>query len=127
MTSTIHLLLVEDNVSLRAAMKSGLEDTGKVTIVAETVMTEQLLAALRRLGATGHTVTDARGEGSRGLRVGEMPGDNQRIETLVSEELAERILDLLATLYFPNYAIVAWVTEVVVVRGDKYLARGGVA
>ncbi len=36
MPSTIRLLLVEDNVSLRAAMKSGLEDTGKVTIVTET-------------------------------------------------------------------------------------------
>ncbi len=36
MPSIIRLLLVEDNVSLRAAMKSGLEDTGKVTIVAET-------------------------------------------------------------------------------------------
>ena len=36
MTSMIHLLLVEDNVSLRAAMKSGLEDTGKVTVIAET-------------------------------------------------------------------------------------------
>jgi DNA-binding NarL/FixJ family response regulator len=35
MTSTIRLLLVEDNVSLRAAMKSGLEDTGRVTVVAE--------------------------------------------------------------------------------------------
>jgi DNA-binding NarL/FixJ family response regulator len=36
MMSTIRLLLVEDNVSLRAAMKSGLEDTGKVTVIAET-------------------------------------------------------------------------------------------
>jgi DNA-binding NarL/FixJ family response regulator len=35
MPSPIRLLLVEDNASLRAAMKSGLEDTGKVTIVAE--------------------------------------------------------------------------------------------
>jgi DNA-binding NarL/FixJ family response regulator len=36
MLSTIHLLLVEDNASLRAALKSGLEDTGQVSIVAET-------------------------------------------------------------------------------------------
>src|SRR5512139_875789 len=36
MTLTIRLLLVEDNASLRAAMKSGLEDTGKVTVIAET-------------------------------------------------------------------------------------------
>jgi DNA-binding NarL/FixJ family response regulator len=36
MTLTIRLLLVEDNVSLRAALKSGLENTGKVTVIAET-------------------------------------------------------------------------------------------
>jgi len=36
MTSTMNLLLVEDNASLRAALKSGLEDTRRVTIVAET-------------------------------------------------------------------------------------------
>ncbi|HTP09954.1 MAG TPA: response regulator transcription factor [Anaerolineae bacterium] len=36
MISTIRLLLVEDNSSLRSAMKSGLEDTGKVTVSAET-------------------------------------------------------------------------------------------
>ena len=32
----IRLLLVEDNQSLRAAMRSGLEDTGQVTVIAET-------------------------------------------------------------------------------------------
>ena len=32
----IRLLLVEDNASLRAALKSGLEATGKVTVIAET-------------------------------------------------------------------------------------------
>lgn len=32
----LRLLLVEDNSSLRAALKSGLEDTGKVTVIGET-------------------------------------------------------------------------------------------
>ena len=96
------------------------EPSKLVTIVAETVVVEQLLASLRRIGASGYTVTDARGEGSRGRRVGEVPGDNQRIETLVSEEVAAHILDLLAAQYFANYAVVAWTTDVHVVRGDKY-------
>ena len=96
------------------------EPSKLVTIVAETVIVEQLLASLRRIGASGFTVTDARGEGSRGRRVGEVPGDNQRIETLVSEEVATPILDLLAAQYFANYAVVAWTTDVHVVRGDKY-------
>jgi DNA-binding NarL/FixJ family response regulator len=43
MASTIRLLLVEDNVSLRAALKSGLEDTGKVTIVTETDRGEEAI------------------------------------------------------------------------------------
>ena len=96
------------------------EPSKLVTIVAETVIVEQLLASLRRIGASGFTVTDARGEGSRGRRVGEVPGNNQRIETLVSEEVATPILELLAAQYFANYAVVAWTTDVHVVRGDKY-------
>ena len=43
MPSTIRLLLVEDNVSLRAALKSGLEDTGQVAIVAETDRGEEAI------------------------------------------------------------------------------------
>ena len=43
MTSLIRLLLVEDNGSLRAALKSGLEDTGTVMIVAETDRGEQAI------------------------------------------------------------------------------------
>jgi len=91
-----------------------------VTIVAESVIVEQLLAGLKRLGASGFTVTEAIGEGSRGRRVGEVPGDNRRIETLVGPDVAQRILDLLAERYFANYALVVWTTDVRVVRGEKY-------
>ena len=43
MPSSIRLLLVEDNASLRAALKSGLEDTGQVAIVAETYRGEEAI------------------------------------------------------------------------------------
>ena len=43
MPSPLRLLLVEDNVSLRAALKSGLEDTGQVAIVAETDRGEEAI------------------------------------------------------------------------------------
>ena len=45
---------------------------------------------------------------------------NRKIEVLVSPMVADHILDVLATDYFPNYAVVAWVSEVAVVRGKKY-------
>lgn len=79
-----------------------------------------LTADLKQLGATGYTLAEARGEGSRGMRASELPGSNVRIETLVDAAVADRILELLATRYFPDYAVVAWAAEVEVVRGDKY-------
>jgi len=39
---------------------------------------------------------------------------------VVTESVAERILDHVASVYFPNYAVIAFVTDVQVVRGEKY-------
>ena len=47
-------------------------------------------------------------------------GDNMRLEVVVSPEVADAILERLAQEYFPNYALVAWVADVQVVRGEKY-------
>ena len=92
-----------------------------VTMIAEPVLEERLTRALRAHGAKGWTVSACRGAGSRGMRVGEVPGDGIRIETVVSAEAAVRILDMVARDYFPSYAVIAWLTDVQVVRGEKYV------
>ena len=92
-----------------------------VTIVAEPVLEEQIVELLHRLGARGHTVTDSRGAGSRGMRAADPPGGGVRIEVVVSAEVADRILRHVAEQYFPNYAVIAFVSSVDVVRGDKYV------
>lgn len=92
-----------------------------VTIVAEPVLEEQLVELLHRLGARGHTVTDSRGAGSRGMRASDPPGGGVRIEAVVSAAVADRILGHVAEQYFPNYAVIAFLTTVEVVRGDKYV------
>jgi nitrogen regulatory protein PII len=93
----------------------------KVTIVAEALLEERLLRAIRERGARGFTLAEVRGEGSRGVRASDWEGKNVRIETLVPAEAAERILAHVAEAYFPNFAVVAWVEDVEVVRGDKYV------
>ena len=92
-----------------------------VTIVAETVLRERITQRLLDWGATGFTVVESSGRGSRGIRTGDVPGESVRIETLVTRPIAIRILEEVAERYFPNYAVIAWVTEVEVVRGEKYL------
>lgn len=91
-----------------------------VTIIAEKVLREELTSKLLELGATGYTVVESEGHGSADRNSGELPGQNVRIETLVEETLSGRIADLIATQYFPHYSVICFLTDVWVVRPDKY-------
>ena len=95
-----------------------------VTIVAEAILESRLVDDLRNAGALGWTITLAHGEGPRGRRVSDLEGGNIRVETLVSEEVAEAIWSRLASHYFLNYAITAWTNEVQVARPDRYRGSG---
>lgn len=92
-----------------------------VTIVAERILEDRLLREITRLGAKGYTVTDARGRGSRGVRASEWEGPDIRIETLVSADVAVRIMTHVADTYFEYYALIAYVQDAQVARGDKYV------
>ncbi len=90
-----------------------------VTVIAEAVLEERLVRALLSLGAKGYTLSEVRGSGARGVRAGG-PEVNVKIETVVSPEVADRILAHLAERYFTHYAVIAYVETVAVVRGEKY-------
>lgn len=92
-----------------------------VTIIAEAILEERLLRELRQLGARGYTIAEARGEGTRGLHAIDWEGQNVRIETLVSPEAAERIMEHVAQHYFADYAVIVYRVDAEVVRSEKYL------
>lgn len=91
-----------------------------VTVVAEAVVEHRLVRDLAACGARGWTICDARGQGSRGVRADEFEGSNIRLDTLVSPEVADQLMEVLARDYFPHYAVVAWTTPAQVVRPGKY-------
>jgi nitrogen regulatory protein P-II 2 len=92
-----------------------------VTIVAEALLEERIVHELRSLGATGFTIMEARGEGTRNLRTGEIPGTNVRIETIVNAATAERIVDHVSVNYFEHFGVIAFLASVEVVREGKYV------
>jgi nitrogen regulatory protein P-II 2 len=92
-----------------------------VTIVAESLLRDRLVSSILAAGAKGFTITEAEGEGSRHRRVSEILGANIRIETIVSEQVAEVLLSTLSNEYFERYAVIAYVSQVQVVRGTKYV------
>lgn len=91
-----------------------------VTIVAEPVLEDRLIQEIKQLGATGYTLTSASGEGTRGVHASAWLGHNARIEVVATPELADRILEHLAHDYFRDYAVIAYMSDVDVVRGEKY-------
>jgi nitrogen regulatory protein PII len=92
----------------------------RVTVVAEALVAERLEADMLKLGATGYTTTEADGRGSRGVRASEWEGKNIKVETVVSPEVADKILECLADHYFAHFAVIAYAHDVEVVRGEKY-------
>jgi nitrogen regulatory protein P-II 2 len=105
-----------------AMLQTPLHPMTLVTIVAESTIEHRLTTDLRALGANGFTVVEGRGEGTRHLHASELPGDNVRVETVVPRETAERILAHLADRYFHDYSIIAYLTDVAVLRSEKYAA-----
>lgn len=92
-----------------------------VTIITESAIETGLCKVLKSLGATGYTVTDARGSGSRGVRnAGWSSSGNIRIEVVCDERVAARIEEHLRKHYYDDYAMVLFESEVTVLRPEKF-------
>lgn len=92
-----------------------------LTIITEAIVEQTLLRDLDRLGVRGYTVTDARGKGSRGVRDAAWDeAANIRIEVICARTLAEEVLRHLQARYYTDYAMVAFLADVDVLRPEKF-------
>ena len=91
-----------------------------VTVVAERSVRGRLLDAIHRLGATGHTIQDVQGEGSRGLHGATWERPSVKIETVVPPDVADRIAQHVAETYFKHHSVIVYLRDVEVLRGSKY-------
>ncbi len=90
-----------------------------VTIIAERGVRDRLLDAVHQLGATGHTISDVQGEGSRGGRA-VRGGPSVKIEAVVTRPVAEQIAAHVAERYFAHHSVIVYLQDVEVLRGSKY-------
>ncbi len=94
-----------------------------LTIVAEEILKDRLIKKVQELGATGCSYHRTQGVGSRSTRHNDMFGENLQMKIVCSAEVAEKILKYIADNYFETYAIVAWLGDVEVMRGDDYVKK----
>jgi len=98
-----------------------LEQRKLLTIVTEAALEHELIGEIERLGAHGHTVTDARGKGGRGIRnAGWNLSANIRIEVVCTADTAHAIAAALRERYYDNYAMILFIGDVEVLRPEKF-------
>ena len=96
-----------------------------VTIVGEAVIMDDVAEKGIELGATGYTLTEVSGHGSRSARnVAVSSGaKTMKAEFVVPPDVAAAILTHLSHEYFEHYAIIAWLSDVSVMRGEEYVRQ----
>jgi nitrogen regulatory protein PII len=91
-----------------------------LTVVCEAALESRLIKDLTLLGAKGYTITQAHGAGPRNQRNGDLEGGNIKIEIVCEEKIIELVVSSLEKDYFPNYAVSVWLSDVQVLRQDRY-------
>jgi nitrogen regulatory protein PII len=92
-----------------------------VTIVCEAYAKEAVTKLLHEAGAHGYTLFAVEGDGSRGKRPADIPEfANIQIEVLVQPAVANILLERLEKEYFPRYGMIAFESDVRVLRPKKF-------
>jgi nitrogen regulatory protein PII len=95
-----------------------------VTVITESALERVLIEDIKRLGARGFTITDARGEGRRGPRRAEWDESRSiRIEIVCDPATARTIADHLQANYFEDYGMILFLADVTVMRPEKFRDR----
>lgn len=92
-----------------------------VTIVCESYALEPVKSLLREVGATGWTHFTVEGEGHGGSRLAETPDfANVQIKVVIQPAGSEELLRRLQADYFPRYTMIAFESDVRVMRSDHF-------
>ncbi len=92
-----------------------------VTIVCEAYAKEAVTKLLHEVGAHGYTLFPVEGDGSRGKRPADIPEfANIQVEVIVQTEVAGKLLQRLGQDLFPRYGMIAFESEVRVLRPEKF-------
>ena len=103
------------------------KQASKLVIVTEKLLLKKIAKIIDEAGATGYTVVDAGGRGSRNVRSSGQPSvsdtqANIKFEILTpNREMAVKISDEVAARYFDDYSGIAYLCDVMeVLHAHKF-------
>ncbi len=92
-----------------------------VTIICEALAREPLQKLLTEVGAHGYTLFTVEGQGNQGRRTADIQEfANIQVEVIVPQAVATVLLERLEKEFFATFAMVAYETDIRVVRAQKF-------
>ena len=93
-----------------------------LTITCEILAKKNIIDILHKHKVSGYTTYEVDGDGSKGLRgQGFQNEKNVKIEIILSEDKLQDIVEELTRTMFSDYAIIVYVSDVGVVRPEKFV------
>lgn len=103
-----------------------LHEAQKIIIITEKLLAQRVCKVIDACGATGYTLIEAGGKGSRDIRSRDRASvvdgfDNVKIEVIVNDKAqAKHIMDEVTERYFSHYSGICYVESVAVLRPMKF-------
>jgi nitrogen regulatory protein PII len=91
-----------------------------VVIIAEPILKDKLITIVKNSGAREHTFSSVNGEGTTEIHGTEWEGEFVKIESIVSESVADEIFKLIKERYLKNHALIIYKHPVEVIRSEKF-------
>jgi nitrogen regulatory protein PII len=107
------------------------KNANKLVIITEKVLLKKVAKIIEECGATGYTVVETGGKGSRNVRSTGKPNtadtdSNVKFEVLTEDrEMAEAIADKVALSFFTDFAGIAYLCEAEVLYGRSFCGPEG--
>jgi len=103
----------------------------KLVIVTEKILLKKIASIIEESGATGFTVVESGGKGSRNVRSSGQPNvsdttANIKFEVLTpNRDMAENIADQVAMKFFTDYAGIAYICDAEVLYAHTFCGPDG--
>jgi nitrogen regulatory protein PII len=92
-----------------------------LTITCEILAQKNIIEILSKHDITGYTTYEVDGNGARGIRgQGLKIEKNVKVEVIMREEKLQDVVEEISRTLFANFAIVLYVSDVGVVRTEKF-------
>lgn len=93
-----------------------------LTVTCEILAQKNVIDILSKHNITGYTTYEVDGNGAKGLRGQGLKNEkNVKVEVIIQENTLQDVVEEIARTLFTNFAIVLYVSDVGVLRTEKFV------